>query len=156
MRQKLTTWWWIPCLPLLVCLVACEPHLPDDLPSLIDSMNSNSETTAVAASNKVAKVFGKSGLLQALGTGGPTARTMAATWLGQFPDKDVEDALIGVLTQGDEPYVQISALSTLKRIGTAAALPAIERAMKDPDTSVAGMARDAASTIRARSGGGKG
>jgi uncharacterized protein YidB (DUF937 family) len=96
-------------------LVACEPTLPDDLPSLINSMNSNYEATAVVVSNKVAKAFGRSGLLQALKSGGPTARTMAATWLGRFPDKEVEHALIEVLiisTRGRNRWSCIQPIST--------------------------------------------
>src|SRR5256885_3525133 len=108
-------------LPVLVALVACDQQfrqMPDDLPSLIGLMNSDNETTSVAASNKVARVYGKHGLLQVLNEGEPTARAMAARWLVRFPDKEVEDALVALLNRERAPFVRIRALWTLKDIGS--------------------------------------
>jgi len=127
--------------------------MPDDLPSLATLMNSNNETTSVAASNRVTEVYGARGLLQVLDTGGATARGMAAIKLARFPRKEVEVALTRLLKKGDKPHVRISALSTLKEIGTDAALPVVDDAESDPDESVAAMARVAANTIRSRAEG---
>ena len=78
---------------------------------------------------------------------------MAAIKLARFPRKEVEVALTRLLKKGDKPHVRISALSTLKEIGTDAALPVVDDAESDPDESVAAMARVAANTIRSRAEG---
>ena len=140
---------WILCAALV--FVGCERTLPDDLPSLMSSMNSNNETTSVAASNKVAKLYGKAGLLQVLTSGGPTARAMSARWLVPFEDAEVERALIATLNNDHDSAVRIRVLWTLKDTGTSASLEAVDRATQDRDAPVAAMARDAASAIRMRS-----
>jgi hypothetical protein len=114
-------------------------------------MNGNSETVTVAAANKVAKIYGKQGLLEVMKRGGPTARSMAARWLVNYSDQEVERSLIEVLRNGDESYVVVRVLWTLKDIGTPAALPAVSRAAATGDSSVADMARQAEEAIRLRS-----
>jgi HEAT repeat protein len=136
---------------LLVSAISCQEPLPDDLPSLTSRMNSNSETTAVAAANKVARVYGKEGLLHVLSNGGPTARTMAAGSLARFPGEDVQSALLKAVASNDEGSVRVRALMALERIGTANSLAVIERASDDPDSSVAEVASRTAKAIRRRS-----
>jgi HEAT repeat protein len=135
---------------LLVGAISCHEPLPEDLPSLTRLMNDNNETTSVAATNKVAIVYGRTGLLQSLKDGGPAARTMAAAWLFRFPGDDVQAALLKAVDSSDEVSVRLNALVTLKRIGTASSLPAIDHATHDSDSSVARTAADTARAIRLR------
>ena len=46
---------------LLICMSACEPRLPDDLPTLIQLMNSNDETISVDSTNKVRRTTASKG-----------------------------------------------------------------------------------------------
>ena len=138
--------------PAIVCLsmLACEPTLPNDFQSLMQLMNSNNETTSVAASNKLSKTYGKDGLLIVLKDGRPQAQLMATRWLSRFPAPDVERAMSDVVLLNRDRSLRIGALWTLSEIGTVSALPAVDQAMQDPDASVAGMARDVANSIRGR------
>src|SRR5688572_8218246 len=122
MRRQLIRHPWI----LALTLISCEPALPDDLDSLIEMMNSNSETVAVAAANKVQRNFGKEGLLRALRTGGTTARASAPRWLTKFPDADVEQALIVVAAnRNEDESPRITAIWTLGDIGTRTSVPTL-------------------------------
>jgi hypothetical protein len=112
MRREWTRRWAIVWLSVILVSIGCEPALPDDLPSLLRSMDSNRETTAVAASNKVAKKFGQVGLLKALGDGGPSTKMTAARQLVRFPSGEVEHALVVALRTPNEPNVRIAVLWT--------------------------------------------
>jgi uncharacterized protein (DUF433 family) len=78
-------------------LAACEPPVPNDLPSLMRLMNDNYETIAVAAVNKVSARYGKAGLLQVLKEGRSGASGLAGRYLANFPDPEVETALIAAV-----------------------------------------------------------
>ena len=136
---------------LLVCLSACGPTLPDDLPSLIQLMNRDSETISVNSTVKVRKLYGKAGLLRALREGQPTARARAAFRLRDFPNVEIEQVLMGTAANDGDAFVRVQALWSLKEIGTEQALAVVERAAKDQDPLAARTARDAAAAIRTRS-----
>jgi HEAT repeat protein len=136
---------------LFVCMSACEPKLPDDLPTLIQLMNRNSQTVSVNATIKVWKLYGKAGLLRALREDQPTARAMAAFRLREFPDAEIEQVLMDSVVNDADAFVRVQALWSLEEIGTDRALPVVERAINDGDSDVARKARDAVAAIRARS-----
>lgn len=136
---------------LLICMSACEPRLPDDLPALIQLMSENSETLSVNAMNKVRKLYGQAGLLRALREGEPRARARAAFRLRDFPDAEVERALLDHVANDADAEVRVQALWSLEEIGTERALSTVERATNDKDADVARKAREATAAIRARS-----
>ena len=136
---------------LFVCMSACEPRLPDDLPALIQLMNRNSQKVSVNATIKVWKLYGKAGLLRALREGQPRARARAAFRLRDFPDAEIEQELMDSAVNDADADVRVQALWSLEEIGTDVALPVVERATNDEDPDVARKARDAAAAIRARS-----
>jgi HEAT repeat protein len=136
---------------LALGLISCGPALPDDVDSLIKAMNSNSETVAVAAANKVERNFGKQGLLSALRTGGTTARALAPRWLKNFPDAEVEQALVAVAANPKEhESPRISAIWTLGDIGTSASVSTLETLSRDNNSSVASMAKESLGRLKNR------
>ncbi len=135
---------------LLICMSACGPRLPDDLPTLIQLMNSNDETISVDSTNKVWKNYGKEGLVRALEVGQPTARARAAFRLRNFADVDTEQTLIDRVTRDGDAFVRTQALWSLQEIGTERSLPVVDKATRDPDPLAARTAREAAAAIRAR------
>ena len=133
---------------LLICISACEPRLPGDLPALIQLMSENSQTLSVNAMNKVRKLYGQAGLLRALGEGEPRARARAAFRLRDFSDAEVERALLDHVANDADAEVRVQALWSLEQIGTEGALSTVERATNDKNADVARKARDAAAAIR--------
>ena len=129
---------------------ACRGPLPDDLPSLVARMGENDESVSVDSTNKVRRLFGKAGLVQALRDGRPTARSRAAFRLRDFPDPQTEQLLMQTASQDADFFVKVQALWTLAEIGTASALPTIDQAVRDAHPEVASMARDAAQQVRRR------
>lgn len=134
----------------LSSIVACEPRLPDDLEGLANLMNSNREVTAVAASNKVAKDFGKEGLFSVAHTGGPNARVMAVKLLGGFAGDDVEDELVRLLQSSQDSTFRINVLISLGQTGTRRSLPAIQGLVDNSGSPVARMAAETTDRINAR------
>jgi HEAT repeat protein len=128
----------------------CEPSLLDDLPRLIQLMNSNNETISVDSTNKVWKKYGKDGLMRALEIGQPTARARAAFRLRNFADADTERMLIERVENDTDAFVRTQAVWSLEEIGTERSLPAVDKATHDPDPLAARTAREAAAAIRAR------
>lgn len=141
---------WISGSIAFLGLAACGPRLPDDLPTLMTLMNSNDQATSVNASNKVSEMYGSNGLLRVLREGQSTARAKAARWLWRFPGDEVEQSLIQVVETETDDFLRVQALSSLEKLGTDRALPAIEAATHDPDEHVASSAREAVSAIRSR------
>ena len=139
-------------LALLCCVLqwACNPALPNDLPSLIQSMASNDQTVSVNAALKVHALFGKEGLLTALRAGGPGARQTAALHLRDYPGVDVEQSLIKSAEEESEPFIRSAVLYALGGVGTAASLPVVTRATKDSSPVVANSASTALDEIHAR------
>jgi HEAT repeat protein len=135
---------------LLVGTAACEPRLPDDLPALIQLMNSNDETISVNSTNKVWKNYGKEGLVRALEIGHPTARARAAFRLRNFANADTEQRLMESAEHDADAFVRTQALWSLQEIGTELALPTVDKATNDRDALAARTAREAAAAIRAR------
>lgn len=128
----------------------CDPPMPDDLPSLIEYMNSDAQEYHVNAANKVAEVYGEEGLLHVLREGPLKARYRAARWLWRFPSDQVEQALIEVVTTETDPFLRTQALYSLKHVGTPKALPAVEAATRATDERVAFTAREALASIESR------
>jgi HEAT repeat protein len=139
------------CMAVGLFVSACEPKLPDDLSALIRLMNENSQTTSVDATNKVWRVYGKSGLLQALRDGQATARGLAAYRLKEFRDAETEQVLLEVVVKESVPFVRAQALTSLQDVGTERAIHTLEIAAKDSDPDVARNAKDAIEAIRVRS-----
>jgi HEAT repeat protein len=135
---------------MIVVCTACEPQMPNDLPSLMEAMNSNSETISVNASNKVSENFGREGLLTVLRTGGPMAKARAARWLWRFPNDEVEQALVLIVENERDSFLRSQALQTLGETGTSKALPVVEAASRSPDQLVSFSATDAMRLIRGR------
>jgi hypothetical protein len=124
--------------------------MPNDLPTLMNLMNSTDMTTSVNAANKISDLFGKDGLLEVLREGQPMARAKAARWLWRFPGDDVEAALCNVVDSDADSFLRVQALSSLGNMGTARAVPSVEVATHDQDLLVASSARDALWEIQSR------
>jgi HEAT repeat protein len=106
---------------------------------------------SVNASNKVAELYGKDGLLHVLRNGQQKARYKAARWLGRFRGEDVEEELLKIVVEESDPFLRIQALYSLGRVGTTRALDALADTAEDSDESIARNARDAITAIRLRS-----
>jgi len=130
-----------------ISLSGCGPNLPDDLPTLIQLMNRNSETISVDATLKVSRLYGNAGLLRALRDGLPTARARAAFRLRDFKDGETEQALLDVVVRDPDAFVRVQALTSLQEVGTARAIPVLQTATMDRDPDVARNARSAKGAI---------
>lgn len=74
----------------------------------------------------------------------------AARWLWRYADTDVEQALLNVVTTESDSYLRVQALWSLTDMGSARALPVVDKAGTDQDQEVARMAAKAGVAIRAR------
>jgi HEAT repeat protein len=134
----------------VVSVASCSWTLPDDLPHLIQAMESSDVTTSVNATVKVWRVYGKNGLFEAIQAGGPRTRGRAAFRLQSCRDEDCEAMLVKVLRHDEDGFARKQAAMSLKVVGTERALPVLAEAQKDPDPRVAELAAEAADAVRAR------
>jgi len=147
--MRLIRHWLVVCL-IAVATAGCGPDLPDDLDALTALMNSNNQTVRVNASNKVADVYGKDGLLVVLGQGEAGARGRAAQLLRHFPDREVEQRLVNIVRTDSDPYVRSQALCSLAKVGSVTALPVAQAAAGDAEPQVSYCAEEAVAGIRTR------
>ena len=77
-----------------VTICGCTPSLPDDLPGLIEQMAANDMNVHTESARKVQKLYGVSGLLEALQSPRPGARVQAARFLRLNPDLKARGALL--------------------------------------------------------------
>ena len=133
----------------LASIVACAPHLPDDLPGLIQAMGSNDMRLNFAAAHRVEKLFGIDGLLVAIESEDPATRAVAAHSLMRHSGHRAQAALLKASYDGDE-YVRMWSAFSLGRIGDSSILPRLQELEQDPSPLVARRAEEATKNLTQR------
>jgi len=130
-------------------LAACEPSLPSDLPGLIRSMGVHDMRVSWHAGDKVAKLYGKDGLLQALHDENAYARAKAAMFLARFPVPDVEAALVMSAADPDT-HVRMWTAYALGELSSPTVTPVLQRLATDPQEVVRIRATEALGKVQNR------
>jgi hypothetical protein len=136
-----------------VCLViggitASHRRVPDDVPSLIEMLGNNDMQLQAEAQQKLV-LRGKDPLLQALRHPSPGVRANAAHGLGLLHDRSAEGNLLESAVDSD-PHVRMWSAYSLGEIGSARALPILERLSNDPEAIVRMHAEEALEKLRGR------
>ena len=108
--------------PILLAPTLRHRHfLPDDVPSILEVMQTNDATLSHRAGQKLIEVAGQEGLLTALRHSDSRVRCEAARQIQAFPSERarvaLEQVLAEALEEGDQPLVFITrhALETINR-----------------------------------------
>lgn len=132
---------------------SCRPNLPGDLPSLMQLMGSNDMGVNFDAARRVDKLYGKAGLLEALKQSNANTRAVAAHFLMNHPEPDVQAALLAA-TRDPDDYVRMWATLSLGKIGDREVLSRVKSLTADSSELVSTMAKEALEELNSRWGGG--
>jgi HEAT repeats len=126
----------------VVPIIACAPHLPDDLPGLMKAMGDYDMSVSWHAADKVRRLYGKEGLFQALQHANEYTRANAAHTLMHYSGPDVEEALVSVANDKDD-HVRMWIAWSLGEVGSPGVRPTLERLSQDPADIVKRKAEEA-------------
>ena len=140
-----------------VCLVigsitAAQRRIPDDVSSLIEMLGNNDMDLQSQALQRLV-LHGKQPLLEGLRHRKPGVRANAAHGLGLLHDPSAEGDLLESAVDSDR-YVRMWSAYSLGEIGSAKALPTLERLLNDPEAIVRMNAEQALKKLRGRIQGG--
>ena len=131
----------------LLCLVACAPDLPDDLPSLVQLMASNDMNVHTYASRKVYERYGVDGLVQALQSPSPNARRQAARFIRLHPEGKGREPIMEA-TKDEDASVRAWATFALSAYPDQRTQDRLSELLKDPDPQVRNRAQEGLEHVR--------